>query len=128
MGNLGKYQEIVEAAKAVGGVDNLIEGIEAGAVSKATPSLLGKGAVLGVLGVAAAKVATVVVTRALDARKARMAHADDAKEQLRAVAHESKDGDGSALVDVNASAEDGEASVVDGDDASRGVEDGSNGS
>ena len=31
MGNLGKYQDIVVAAKEVGGVDKLIEQIEEGA-------------------------------------------------------------------------------------------------
>lgn len=49
MGNLGKYQDIVVAAKEVGGVDKLIEQIEESAVSKAAPRIFGKGALVGAL-------------------------------------------------------------------------------
>lgn len=41
MGNLGRYQDIVVAAKEVGGVDKLIEQIGEGAVSKAAPRTFG---------------------------------------------------------------------------------------
>jgi len=89
MGNLGKYQEIVEAAKAVGGVDNLIGRIEAGAVAKAAPRLLGKGAALGALGVTVVGTAGAVVKRAWENKKAREAVAEDAKAQLKVAVEES---------------------------------------
>lgn len=47
MGNLGKYQDITALAKSLGGVDNLIKKIEAGAVAKAAPKLLAAGVVVG---------------------------------------------------------------------------------
>ncbi len=81
MGNLGKYQDIVVAAKEVGGVDKLIEQIEEGAVSKAAPRIFGKGALVGALGTALAAMAS---KRYLDNKKAREALAEDAKAQLKA--------------------------------------------
>ena len=59
MGNLGKYEDIVVAAKEVGGVDKLIEKIGEGAVSKAAPRIFGKGALVGALGTAATGVAAM---------------------------------------------------------------------
>lgn len=85
MGNLGRYQEIVQAAKAVGGVDNLIGNIEAGAVAKATPGLLGKGAALGAAGLATVVGAGAFVRRAWVDRKAREVLAEESKEALKAV-------------------------------------------
>ena len=84
MGNLGKYQDIVVAAKEVGGVDKLVEKIGEGAVSKAAPRIFGKGALIGVVGTAATGVAAMVAKRYLDNKKAREVLADDAKAQLKA--------------------------------------------
>ncbi len=49
MSNLGAYQEFVTAAARMGGVENMIRTIESGAVAKAAPALLGKGAGIGAL-------------------------------------------------------------------------------
>jgi hypothetical protein len=80
LGNLGSYQDIVVAAKEVGGVNKLIEQIGEGAVSKAAPRIFGEGALVGALGTAAAMAAK----RYLDNKKAREALAEDAKAQLKA--------------------------------------------
>jgi hypothetical protein len=88
LGNLGKYQDIVQAAKEAGGVDKLIENIGEGAVSKAAPKIYVRGALAGALGTAATGVATGVVVMAakryLDNKKAREALAEDAKAHLKA--------------------------------------------
>ena len=85
MGNLGRYQDLVMAAKEVGGVDKLIEQIGDGAVSKAAPRIFGKGALVGALGTAATGVAAMAAKRYLDnKKKAREALAEDAKAQLKA--------------------------------------------
>ncbi len=84
MGNLARYQDIVVAAKEVGGVDKLIEQIGEGAVSKAAPRIFGKGALVGALGTAATGVAAMAAKRYLDNKKAREALAKDAKAQLKA--------------------------------------------
>lgn len=47
MGNLGMYQEIVTQAKAVGGVDILVDQIKKGAVAEAMPKILAGGIVAG---------------------------------------------------------------------------------
>lgn len=90
MGNLGKYQDIVTAAKRLGGVNNLIETIEAGAVAKAAPRLLRKGAAVGALlgaaGAAAGK-------HLWDKYKAREVAANEAKEQLKAEIEEHMNSD-----------------------------------
>lgn len=49
VGNLGRYQEIVELAKRSGGVDSLIKQIKRRAVSKAAPRLVGTGRGIGTL-------------------------------------------------------------------------------
>jgi hypothetical protein len=84
LGNLGDYQDIVVAAKKLGGVDKLIEQIEKGAVSKAAPGIRRKGALVGALGTAATGVAAMAAKRYLDNKKAREALALDAKAQLKA--------------------------------------------
>jgi hypothetical protein len=83
MGNLGKYQDIVTAAKAVGGVENLIGKIETGAVDKAAPGLVAKGAAIGAGVVLGAAAAAAAGKRYWARRKARIAIADDAKDELR---------------------------------------------
>ena len=81
MGNLGMYQEVVTAAKRVGGVENLIKIIEDSAVAEATPRLLAKGAGVGAIGA----LATVAGVRRCSEWKAeRAARAHLAKAQLRA--------------------------------------------
>lgn len=84
MGNLGRYQDLVMAAKEVGGVDKLIEQIGEGAVSKAAPRIFGKGALVGALGTAATGVAAMAAKRYLDNKKARETLAEGAKAQLKA--------------------------------------------
>ena len=81
MGNLGKYQDIVTAAKRVGGVENLIKIIENGAVAKAAPKIFAKGAGVGALG---ALGATLGIRRYSEWRAEREASANLAKAQLRA--------------------------------------------
>lgn len=44
MSNLGAYQEITTAAKAAGGVEQMVKAIERGAVWKAAPVILAAGA------------------------------------------------------------------------------------
>jgi hypothetical protein len=87
-GNLGRYQDIVMAAKEAGGVDKLIEQIEMGAVSKAAPRIRTQGVFVGALGTAAVTgvgvSAAVAAKRYLDNKKAREAFAEDAKAQLKA--------------------------------------------
>ena len=84
MGNLARYQDIVVAAKEVGGVDKLIEQIGEGTVSKAAPRIFGKGALVGALGTAATGVAAMAAKRYLDNKKAREDLAEYAKAQLKA--------------------------------------------
>lgn len=78
-GNLGRYQDIVIAAKGAGGVDKLIEQIEKGIVSKAALRKRMQGAFVEALGTAAVTAAK----RYLDNKKAREALAEDAKAQLK---------------------------------------------
>lgn len=47
MSNLGPYQEFVTDAARMGGVENMIRTIESGAIAKAAPVLLVKGAGIG---------------------------------------------------------------------------------
>lgn len=84
MGNLGKYQDFVVAAKEVGGVDKLIEQIGEDAVSRAAPRIFGKGALAGATLVTAATGAAMAAKRYLHNKKAREALAEDAKAQLKA--------------------------------------------
>ena len=94
MGKLGKYQDIVVAAKEVGGVDKLIEKIGEGAVSKAAPRIFGKGALVGVVGTAATGVAAMIAKCYLDNKKAREALGEDAKAQLKAAVEGSPSAEG----------------------------------
>lgn len=85
MGNLGRYQEIVELAKRSGGVDAMIDMIKKGAVADAAPKLVG-------LGVAAGAALTVGVTKgygrikqALASRHEAIQEGDAAEQELRDV-------------------------------------------
>jgi hypothetical protein len=92
LGNLGKYQDIVVAAKEVGGVDKLIEIIEEVAVAKAAPRSFRKGALVGALGTAATGVAAAMAAkRYRDNKKAREDLAEYAKAQLKAAVEGSPD-------------------------------------
>lgn len=96
-GNLGRYQDIVMAAKESGGVDKLIEQIEKGAVSKAAPRIRLQGAFVGALGTAVTGMgvgAAVAAKRYLENKKAREALAEDAKAQLKAVVEGSPGAEG----------------------------------
>lgn len=88
MGNLGKYQDIVTDAKRAGGVDNLIAAIEGNAVAGAAPRLLAVGAGGGVLVVVAAQWGTRFYQ---EWKTERVARAEAAKAQLRAVAGSAAD-------------------------------------
>jgi hypothetical protein len=92
LGNLGKYQDIVVAAKEVGGVGKLIKEIGEGAVAKAAPRIFGKGVLVGAtLGTAATGVAA---KRYLDNKKAREVLAENAKAQLKAAVEGSPSAEG----------------------------------
>ncbi|KAB8186008.1 hypothetical protein [Microbispora catharanthi] len=98
MGNLGKYQDIVTAAKQAGGVDKLIQVIEEAAVVTASPKIFRKGAGAGVLGtLVAGGVVAVAVKRYLGDKKAREALVNEAKEQLKTKVEESMKSDGANL-------------------------------
>lgn len=102
MSNLGMYQEIVTAAAQMGGVEPLIRKIESGAVAKAAPGLLGKGAGIGALGTLAAGGIVFGVRWLWSTYQAREAAAVEAKEQLRAVVDEQEASDEANLsVDVD---------------------------
>lgn len=83
-GNLGGYQDIVTKAKQLGGVDNLINAIEAGAVAKASPKIFAKGAGAGALGMLLVTGLAVGGKRVVDSKRARERAACEAKEQLKA--------------------------------------------
>ncbi len=107
MGNLGKYQDIVTAAKHLGGVDNLIETIEAGAVAKAAPRLLFKGAAIIAACTSVLAVGVVAGKRVWNKYKAREVAANEAKERLRTELAEHMTADhgdadrGEGLIDVD---------------------------
>ena len=86
MGNLGKYQDITALAKSLGGVDNLIKKIEAGAVAKAAPKLLAAGVVVGGVLLAGGMAAVDGGKDLLSRYRARQLAANDAKDQLRSEA------------------------------------------
>lgn len=79
MNNLGPYQAFSIAAKSAGGVPQLIENIERGAVSKALPGIVAKsvgaGAALMGIGLVAGKMF-------LDQRKVDQVAAEEAKKRL----------------------------------------------
>lgn len=100
MSNLGMYQDLTTAAARLGGVENLIRAIETGAVAKAAPALLGKGAGMGVVGTLAAGCIVLGIKRVKSTYEAREHAANDAKERLRAVVDEQEASD-----DANLSAE-----------------------
>ena len=83
MGNLGKYQEITELAKSLGGVENLVKFIEDGAVSKAAPKLVAAGVVAGGLLYAGGRAAVKGGKRLIHTYKARQESADKAKDVLK---------------------------------------------
>lgn len=85
MSNLGAYQEIVTAAAQMGGVENMIRSIESGAVAKAAPALLGKGAGIGALVTLAAGGVYFGGRRLWSMYEARADAGEASKEQLRAV-------------------------------------------
>ncbi|MEA4945482.1 MAG: hypothetical protein VB080_13730 [Propionicimonas sp.] len=85
MSNLGAYQEIVTAAARMGGVENMIRSIESGAVAKAAPALLGKGAGIGALVTLAAGGIYFGGRRLWSMYEARADAGEASKEQLRAV-------------------------------------------
>lgn len=93
MGNLGRYQEIVELAKRSGGVDAMLDVVKKGAVEDAAPKLIG-------VGVAAGAALTVGTTRgpgwvrqALVSRRERIQRAQAAEQELREAldAHQSSE-------------------------------------
>ncbi|MEW2287062.1 hypothetical protein [Streptomyces sp. NPDC047841] len=101
MGNLGKYQDIVEAAKRAGGVDALIKIIQDAAVAKAYPGVFRKGAAVGagagVVGTLVVGGVAVTVRRFLDDKRAREALANEAEKQLKAEVEKSMSSDGDNL-------------------------------
>lgn len=85
MGNLGRYQEIVELAKRSGGVDAMIEMIKKGAVEDAAPKLVAGGLAAGaVIGAGAVKGYGWVKGKLTDRRVA-VKNGENAERHLRAV-------------------------------------------
>ena len=85
------YQTIVTAAKQAGGVPQLISKIDAAAVARVTPGLIGKGVAVGAVG------ALVVRHQAVKYWKGRKARLDDgaqAQEELTAVMEAAGETDG----------------------------------
>ncbi|MET7984694.1 hypothetical protein [Streptomyces sp. NPDC005281] len=97
MGNLGPYQDIVTAAKRVGGVQSLIKAIEDAAIAKAFPKAFGQGSGAGALGTLAVGGVTLAAKRNLDKMRAREARANEAKEQLKTKVGGSMKSDGLSL-------------------------------
>lgn len=94
MSNLGLYQTIVEQAKGVGGVENLVAEIGRGAVAKEAPRLVGLGVFIGV-GTVAALVGVGYGAKCLwDARVERLADAGVAERKLKQIVQASADPDG----------------------------------
>lgn len=108
MGNLGGYQDITTAAKAVGGPDNLIAIIESAAVKRAAPGHRGQGAALAVVALVAGAAAKQRWDKYQAGRAAESgARADEAKAQLKDLIGQRET----------------EACAADGDDADRAVSD-----
>ncbi|WP_132064288.1 hypothetical protein [Dietzia maris] len=89
MGNLGRYQEIIELAKSAGGVDAMIEQTKRGAVAEAAPKLVGITLVVGAAIGACATTGVSRVKQAADHRREVQHRAKLAEKNLRLVA---KDG------------------------------------
>lgn len=88
MSNLGKFQDIVVAAKKAGGVDSLIKNIADAAVAKAAPRIFLKG-----VGMATAIIAVAASTYKVTKVKLhnRTARGADAEAELRAALAERED-------------------------------------
>ena len=88
MSNLGKYQELTELAKKLGGVDELIKTIGDGAVAKAGPGIYRKAAAttagLIVVGASVYKAAAKLYKVREVKLHNRTARAADAEAELRA--------------------------------------------
>jgi hypothetical protein len=93
MGNLGKYQDLVTQAARLGGVDNLIKKIEAGAVTKAAPKLVALGVGVGALLVVGGKAAMTGGKNFAGKYRARQVAADEAKKELKAEVARALDSD-----------------------------------
>lgn len=91
VGNLGRYQEIIELAKSAGGVDAMIEQIERGAVTKAAPKLVGITLVVGAAIGACATTGVSRVKQAAGHRREVQHKARWAEEDLRLVARDGAD-------------------------------------
>ncbi|NLI85117.1 MAG: hypothetical protein GX440_06935 [Propionibacterium sp.] len=93
MSNLGPYQEFVTDAARMGGVENMIRTIESGAIAKAAPVLLVKGAGIGALATLAACGIYFGGRRLWSTYEGRASAAVAAKEQLRTALDEQEDSD-----------------------------------
>lgn len=88
MGNLGQYQDLTTLAKSLGGVENLIQSIEKGAVSKAAPRQISTGVILGGVLYVGGKGALKGGKVLLGKYRERQTAATEAKDQLRAESKE----------------------------------------
>ena len=88
VGNLGRYQEIIELAKSAGGVDAMIEQIKRGAVAEAAPKLVGITLVVGAAIGACATTGVSRVKQAADHRREVQHKAQLAEKDLRLVARD----------------------------------------
>ncbi|MGN7132500.1 hypothetical protein ACTHQY_04410 [Rhodococcoides corynebacterioides] len=80
--NLGLYQDLVVAAKAVGGVAEYNAAIARAAVSKAAPGLAGAGAAAGAAITAVIGLGVFAGKKFLEQRNADQVAAEEAKERL----------------------------------------------
>ncbi|MFV0452860.1 MAG: hypothetical protein ACK5LS_11590 [Propioniciclava sp.] len=90
MSNLGRYQEIVEAAKEAGGVDTWIRRIEDGAVARETPRIVVVTAV-SVVAACATVVGGIKLVRGKRAEK--IAAGERAKDELRSLVEQASEDD-----------------------------------
>lgn len=87
MGNLGRYQEIVEVAKRSGGVDAMLDVVKKGAVDDAAPRLMGIGAAAGAVLTVGVTKGPGWVRQALANRREHIQQAEAAEQELREVLH-----------------------------------------
>lgn len=92
MSNLGPYQEIVMAAKQMGGVEKLIKSIEAGAVDGASTRQRLQGAGFAIAALAVVGGATYLSGLVSERRAARREAAESAKDELRRILPPDSDG------------------------------------
>lgn len=85
MGNLGRYQEIVELAKKSGGVDAMITRIQKGAVAQAAPKFIAIGLAAGAALTVGVSKGYKIVKQAASNRREAIHQGKAAERKLRTV-------------------------------------------